>query len=82
LRDAGFGSVGIERFDADVTLSSDSLEEAVDFAMHAGPAARLLGDAPAELQASVRRDLQVVLSEQRTQAGFALAASAWLVHAH
>ncbi|HEY2733325.1 MAG TPA: class I SAM-dependent methyltransferase, partial [Polyangiales bacterium] len=45
LTAAGFSSIAIERFDADVILSEDSLSDAVAFVLNAGPASRLLSDA-------------------------------------
>lgn len=47
LIDAGFSEIAIERFDTEVEVSSTGLQDAVRFALTAGPAARLLAQASA-----------------------------------
>ncbi len=47
LIDAGFSEIAIERFDTEVEVSRTGLQDAVRFALTAGPAARLLAQASA-----------------------------------
>jgi SAM-dependent methyltransferase len=80
LSTAGFHSITIDRFDAEVELGGD-LETAVDFAIQAGPVSRLLGAAGPELLAQARSELRSVLAPHRSNHGFALAGSSWIVTA-
>lgn len=78
LQEAGFDSVTLEPFDAEVCLSPSDLDEAVDFAMQAGPAARTLADAPPLVHEGVRRDLRDQLSQYGGEQGFRLPGAAWI----
>jgi SAM-dependent methyltransferase len=79
---AGFEAVRSEAFDAPVLFAEDDLEEAVAFAMMAGPAARMLVDASPAARERVRDELRRVLAPQRTPAGIALRGGSWIVSAH
>jgi SAM-dependent methyltransferase len=81
LSNAGFGEIAIDRFDADVVLGDGELDEAVEFAVRGGPAARLLGAASPDVQARARDAVRRVLEPLRTATGFALPGSSWLVTA-
>jgi SAM-dependent methyltransferase len=78
LSGAGFQAITIERFDTALTLPGGDLGSAVDFAIGAGPAARLLTGVAPELVAKVREELS---REFAAQGGAALQGSSWLVHA-
>ena len=81
LREAGFESVSLEPFDANVCLSPGDLDEAVDFAVQAGPAARTLADAPQLVLEGVRRDLRDQLSQHGGAHGFQLPGATWIARA-
>jgi SAM-dependent methyltransferase len=83
LADAHFARIQIERFDADVVLSTSSVDEsqAVDFAVQAGPAARMLVNASSDLLARVNEEMARVLAQHRGPAGYTLPGSSWLVSA-
>jgi SAM-dependent methyltransferase len=81
LTAAGFSSIAIERFDADVILSEDSLSDAVAFVLNAGPASRLLSDATPEEHAGASAELERLLAPLRSNHGYALAGSSWIVTA-
>jgi ubiquinone/menaquinone biosynthesis C-methylase UbiE len=81
LTSAGFNNVVIDRFDADVVLAGDDLELATQFAVSAGPAARILATVGTDLQTRARDAVRRALESKRTPAGFALPGSGWLVTA-
>jgi SAM-dependent methyltransferase len=81
LSSAGFHDVACDRFDADVVLSDGELEDAVQFAVNAGPASRLIVRASPEVQARATDEVRRVLEPIRTASGFALPGSSWLVTA-
>lgn len=81
LTEAGFRDISIDRFDAPVVLGTGDLEEAVEFAVRGGPAARALVNAAPEVQERAREAVRRALEPMRTEAGFALPGSSWLVGA-
>jgi ubiquinone/menaquinone biosynthesis C-methylase UbiE len=82
LTAAGFRDVAIDRFDADVVLTSDDdLEQATQFAVSAGPAARILASVGPDLQARAKIAVRSALESARTSKGFALPGTGWLVTA-
>jgi ubiquinone/menaquinone biosynthesis C-methylase UbiE len=81
LTSAGFTNVAIDRYDADVVLAGDDLEAAAQFAVSAGPAARILATVSPDLQARAKEAVRRVLESKRTPTGFALPGSGWLVTA-
>jgi ubiquinone/menaquinone biosynthesis C-methylase UbiE len=81
LSAADFIETSIAPFTADVMLSKDSVEEAVAFAMSAGPAARLLASAPATMLQTVRDAMTQALSQHKHANGVTLPGSAWIVTA-
>jgi SAM-dependent methyltransferase len=82
LSAAGYSSLAIERFDSPVVLSTGGLDEAVDFAMNAGPATRMLADAAPAIRDAARQRLAAVLAPHRSDVGYTLAGSCWVVSAN
>lgn len=83
LEGAGLTDVALEGFDHGVVLG-ESLDEAVEHALFAGPAARLLADADAATRARAREAVRTELAQRATQAtneGVSLGAATWLVTA-
>jgi ubiquinone/menaquinone biosynthesis C-methylase UbiE len=81
LESTRFHEITVERFDADVVLAGGDLEEAVEFAVSSGPAARLLANAAPAVKEQAQGAVRRVLEPLRTATGFALPGSAWLVSA-
>jgi SAM-dependent methyltransferase len=82
LAAAGFEAVRSEAFNASVLFSaSGDLEEAVDFGLNAGPAARLLLGASAVEVDRSRDELRRTLAPYRTPNGIALHGGSWLFSA-
>jgi SAM-dependent methyltransferase len=85
LRGAGFQNIAIDRFDAPVTLSGTrgSIAAAVEFALSSGPASRLLAEsgAPKDVRTRAADALARQLEAHRSDDGYALAGSCWLVSA-
>ena len=79
LEDAGFPRPHIEPVDADVVFSTGDLGEAVEFALYAGPSARLLAGADAAAIARARAELAKALAPYRNDRGIALRGASWLV---
>lgn len=82
LGGAGFQQVAIDRFDTDVVLGTATLDEAVEFAVQGGPAARLLAGLPSEALARARHAMSEALAPCRSERGYTLPGSTWLVTAH
>jgi SAM-dependent methyltransferase len=81
LGGAGFVELAITRFDAEVVLSDDGLDDAVAFAMSAGPTARMLRDVGDDVLARVRRELEAALRPRLQGNRIALGGATWTVHA-
>jgi SAM-dependent methyltransferase len=81
LAAAGFREIAFERFDAEVVLSEESRSDAVEFALNAGPASRLLGDATPEERARVRAELAGRLAALPSDRRVTLGGSTWIVTA-
>lgn len=81
LRESGFEDVVLEPFDAEVCLSPNDLEDAVEFAVAAGPAARALVDVSPEVHEGVRIELRQQLSQHRREDGFWLGGATWIASA-
>jgi hypothetical protein len=81
LGGAGFVELAITRFDAEVVLSDDGLDDAVAFAMTAGPTARMLRDVGDDVLARVRRELEAALRPRLQGNRIALGGATWTVHA-
>lgn len=81
LRGAGFAQLAIAPFDAEVVLSEDGLDDAVAFAMTAGPTARLLRDVGDDVRAQVRREVETTLRSALKGSRLALGSATWLVQA-
>jgi ubiquinone/menaquinone biosynthesis C-methylase UbiE len=86
VRKAGFVDVSVGACDADMVLAptqSDGgvLEAAVEFAMQAGPVARLLAEAGEDAREQARREIAAELAGRVTGRGVALAGATWLVTA-
>ena len=80
LSTAGFVHLQIERFDAHVSFGA-SLDAAVEFALLAGPLARMLAEASEPIRAEIRSNLRETLRELHTEESFGLSGSAWVVTA-
>jgi SAM-dependent methyltransferase len=81
LRGASFTDLAIAPFDAEVVLSDDGLDDAVTFAMTAGPTARLLRDVGDEVREHVRREVDATLRPRTKGRRVALGSATWLVQA-
>jgi len=81
LRAAGFAAVRVEPFDADVVLSIAGVEPALEFAITAGPAGRLLADAPPGVAEAVREDLRNELVRAAAGGRVALGGAVWIASA-
>jgi ubiquinone/menaquinone biosynthesis C-methylase UbiE len=81
LAAAGFTDTAARSFETPIEFSSNGLDEAVTFAIAAGPIARLMLEASDELVGRTRAALEVALSPHLTQGRVALPASVWIVTA-
>jgi SAM-dependent methyltransferase len=81
LAGAGFKSIRIAPLDAKIVLSEEGLEGAVQFAMTAGPVARLLRDSTDDAKGRVRRALEMALRSHLRDDRVALGGATWLVRA-
>jgi SAM-dependent methyltransferase len=81
LVNAGFRDIELERFDAELVLSTTGLDDAVVFAISAGPAARLLVDAPREARELVQKRMSTQLARHAAGERVALRGSSWVVTA-
>jgi SAM-dependent methyltransferase len=80
LGGAGFADVLCQAIDRDVVLGPE-LDSATDFAVDAGPVARLLVDAPDDVRVRVRAAVAQVLAPRAGVAGVSLRAAVWIVQA-
>jgi ubiquinone/menaquinone biosynthesis C-methylase UbiE len=76
---AGFASIDIAAFDADVVLSSTGLADAVRFALTVGPASRLVAEAAPEQKQRVEEALGRVLAPHLNGGRLTLSGAAWTV---
>ena len=82
LKDAGFGSIAVERHDASLVLGGGpELDVAVEFALSMGPAGRMLQEASDEQKAEARRVVRDALAPHHSAEGVRLGGSTWLVKA-
>jgi SAM-dependent methyltransferase len=81
LGGAGFTDLVITRFDAEVLFSTEGVDDAVAFAMNAGPTARLLRDAGDDLRERVRGEVEKTLRPRLEGTRLTLGGSTWLVQA-
>ena len=82
LHEAGFKSISIEPFDADVVMSESGLEAAVKFATTIGPAGTLLREATLEVVRKAREELEPVLAPHVAENGrVAMRGGTWAVTA-
>jgi SAM-dependent methyltransferase len=82
LDGAGFTGVHADGFAPSMTLGAGgSLDDAVRFAIEAGPAARFLRDAPADVLAQARAAVRQALAPHATAGGVQLPGACWLVTA-
>jgi ubiquinone/menaquinone biosynthesis C-methylase UbiE len=84
LESAGFEDVALHACDVGLTTSTDGVEEAVQFAMVAGPLARVMfeSQARAELVPRVRSAVRDALVSHVDRERVALGAAFWIVTAH
>ena len=78
---AGLRSVRIAPFDTQFVLSTSGVDDAVAFAMKAGPGSRLLAGASPEARERVRIELIAALEPHRSVHGVALGGASWIVSA-
>jgi len=78
LGKAGFTQVQTERVDTPICLSTAGLGEAVEYAMLAGPVARMLFGADASAMARTRAALATALRDHVRDERVALPASVWI----
>jgi ubiquinone/menaquinone biosynthesis C-methylase UbiE len=81
LAQAGFRDVTIERHDVALALSTSGLDEAVEYAVLAGPVARMTVDADASTVARVRSAIRDVLAPYARAERVELTSSVWLATA-
>jgi SAM-dependent methyltransferase len=80
LTSAGFQTVQLDRFDADMVLGDD-LEAAVEFTVNSGPASRLIAAVAPDVQAKAKDAVRKALAPTKSPKGLALPGSGWLVTA-
>jgi len=80
LGDAGFADIDLAPHDGALTLGS-SLDDAVEFALTAGPASRLLEGASASDRARAREVVREALAPHARSGPVALTGAIWLVRA-
>lgn len=83
LKSAGFGSIDITAFDADVVISETGIEDAVEFSTRLGPAGALLREAPDDVVRAARAALPAALAPflDASKKRVAMPAATWIVHA-
>jgi SAM-dependent methyltransferase len=81
LEHAGFARVEVERVDTRICTSTTGIGEAVEFAVNAGPVARMILGADAGTVARVRTALATALADYLHDERVALPASVWLATA-
>jgi len=80
LGEAGFAEIELAPYDAPLALGS-SLDDAVEFAISAGPASRLVEGASASDRARARDVVREALAPHARGGAVALGGAIWLVHA-
>ncbi len=82
LARAGWSDVGLARHDLELAWTqSDSVEEAVDFFSHIGPASALLAEASEAARGTALAALRALLTAKITPRGCVLPGSVWIVTA-
>jgi hypothetical protein len=81
LGDAGFTNVDVQRFDAEVVVSSTGIADAVTFCSNAGPAARLLGELPAGQRGAGVQAIAEALRQHARDQRVSLGGATWVVTA-
>jgi SAM-dependent methyltransferase len=76
---AGFASIDIAAFDADVVLSNTGLADAVRFTLTVGPASRLVAEASPEQKQRIEEALGRALSPHLSGGRLTLSGAAWSV---
>lgn len=79
LRDAGFGSVTIEPFDA--IIGSGDIEQTLELTLEVGPLGAALRENPQQ-KSNVADAVRKVLTHYATPAGVLMPAAVWIVLAH
>lgn len=84
LQAGGFSRIAVEPSDLALRLSTDGLEDAVRFALAAGPVARVLmeQEVPVEVAEQVRVAVRAALSRHLVGNTVALGAAIWIATAH
>lgn len=81
LAGAGFTHIGVEPFRAPVVTSRTGIDEAVEFALRVGPAARLVADQPEPVRREVRSAIARALAPALSGTTLSLGGAAWVVSA-
>jgi hypothetical protein len=81
LGTAGFRDATVTALDADVCMAEHGLDEAVEYATHAGPAARRLAEASDAQRAAVTEAVREALAPQVRDGRVTLRGAAWVVTA-
>jgi SAM-dependent methyltransferase len=79
LSAAGFSNVAIAPFDADVVMSETGLDQAVAFAITAGPTARMLVDVTSDVKVRVEGAVRDALAPLAREGRVALRGATWIV---
>ena len=78
---AGFTNVSVDAFDADVVLSEEGPQGAVDFATGVGPGSAAIRDASDEKKAEVRAAMLDEFRALSKEDHFVLPGAVWIVRA-
>jgi|CZKU01.1.fsa_nt_gi SAM-dependent methyltransferase len=81
LAGAGFTSVAVTPLDAEIVLSEEGLDAAVQFVMTVGPTSHLFRESTDDATARARRALQAALRPRLRGERLTLAGATWLVRA-
>ncbi len=82
LADAGFATIDVQAFEADVLFSRAGLDDAVTFSAHAGPAGRLLAEVPEQVRIAGIQAIADALARHLAEDGeVRLGGAAWVVTA-
>ena len=82
LETAGYTDVSIDGFETEIdVMGRRTPEQAVEFLMQMGPAARMLAEASQDTRAAAAAAIQEALAPHIRPDGIALGAATWLVNA-
>ena len=82
LEGAGFAAVHCESYTTDLGMGgATTVDEAVEFSLDIGPAARLLADAPADTRTRAAQSVREALTLYASSEGVRLPGAVWIVQA-